>query len=121
MIRKSKSSAKKVSTPADKTDKARPEATPRPKSGALESRSGGETHQEPASVGAYLSTNQGVPIYDNQNSLKAGRRAVDRSGPGFRMFELLLEASLALRFDRDVEGARAALARPFGIPSPDPG
>ena len=74
MIRKSKSSAKKVSTPADKTDKARPEATPRPKSGALESRSGGETHQEPASLGAYLSTNQGVPIYDNQNSLKAGRR-----------------------------------------------
>ncbi len=43
-------------------------------------------------------------------SLREGRRAVDRSGPGFRMFELLLEASLDLRFGRDTVAARRALA-----------
>jgi len=35
---------------------------------------GGETHQTPTSPEAYLSTNQGLPISDNQNSLKAGKR-----------------------------------------------
>jgi catalase len=35
---------------------------------------GGETHQKPTSPEAFLSSNQGLPISDNQNSLKAGKR-----------------------------------------------
>ena len=35
---------------------------------------GGKTHQKPKSNEAFLSTNQGLPISDNQNSLKAGKR-----------------------------------------------
>jgi catalase len=38
------------------------------------SSSGGETHQQSQSAESVLSTNQGVPISDNQNSLKAGGR-----------------------------------------------
>ncbi len=36
--------------------------------------SGGETHQQAQGAGSALSTNQGVQISDNQNSLKAGGR-----------------------------------------------
>jgi catalase len=36
--------------------------------------SGGETHQQASGDGAVLTTNQGLPIADNQNSLKAGGR-----------------------------------------------
>jgi len=35
---------------------------------------GGETHQQSTSTQTLLTTNQGVPISDNQNSLKAGAR-----------------------------------------------
>ncbi len=35
---------------------------------------GGETHQQASGDGAVLTTNQGLPISDNQNSLKAGGR-----------------------------------------------
>jgi catalase len=35
---------------------------------------GGETHQQAAGDGTPLTTNQGLPISDNQNSLKAGSR-----------------------------------------------
>ena len=35
---------------------------------------GGETHQTPSTGGPVLTTNQGTPISDNQNSLRAGRR-----------------------------------------------
>jgi catalase len=35
---------------------------------------GGETHQKAAAKGDQLTTNQGLPISDNQNSLKAGDR-----------------------------------------------
>ena len=64
--------AKTKSTPkgAAKTDpkgKARPSATPR--SGA-----GGELHQTASAPGARLTTNHGVPVSDDQNSLKAGPR-----------------------------------------------
>jgi catalase len=38
------------------------------------SSTGGETHQQAQPSGSALSTNQGVPISDNQNSLKAGGR-----------------------------------------------
>ncbi len=37
-------------------------------------KQGGETHQQPTAPEAFLSTNQGLPISDNQNSLKAGKR-----------------------------------------------
>ena len=36
--------------------------------------SGGETHQRADDGGAVLTTNHGVPISDNQNSLKSGAR-----------------------------------------------
>ena len=35
---------------------------------------GGELHQQAESIETQLTTNQGVPISDNQNSLKAGPR-----------------------------------------------
>ena len=35
---------------------------------------GGETHQQAQRDGTVLTTNQGLPISDNQNSLKAGGR-----------------------------------------------
>src|SRR5450432_574961 len=35
---------------------------------------GGETHQQAAADGVLLTTNQGLPISDNQNSLKGGER-----------------------------------------------
>ena len=37
-------------------------------------RDAGETHQAPTNDGATLTTNQGVPVSDNQNSLRAGAR-----------------------------------------------
>ncbi|UTP40815.1 catalase [Phenylobacterium sp. LH3H17] len=40
----------------------------------LGASNGGETHQTAAKGGAVLTTNQGIPISDNQNSLKAGAR-----------------------------------------------
>ena len=35
---------------------------------------GGETHQTPSAGGPLLTTNQGTPVSDNQNSLRAGTR-----------------------------------------------
>jgi catalase len=35
---------------------------------------GGETHQQSSRNSAILTTNQGLPISDNQNSLKGGGR-----------------------------------------------
>jgi len=46
----------------------------RPTAKRTSSTAGGETHQQAQSSGLALSTNQGVPISDNQNSLKAGGR-----------------------------------------------
>ncbi|MCC7271998.1 MAG: catalase [Alphaproteobacteria bacterium] len=37
-------------------------------------RAGGETHQTAAADGPLLTTNQGMPVSDNQNSLRAGTR-----------------------------------------------
>ena len=37
-------------------------------------RKGGETHQQVSKGGAVLTTNQGLVLSDNQNSLKAGDR-----------------------------------------------
>jgi len=55
------------------TKKHRPSSkTPAPQRAS--STAGGETHQQAQHSGPALSTNQGVPISDNQNSLKAGGR-----------------------------------------------
>ncbi len=48
--------------------------TPKPASFHPVSPSGGETHQQAAKGGVVLTTNQGLGISDNQNSLKAGGR-----------------------------------------------
>src|SRR4030095_16982709 len=37
--------------------------------------SGGETHQTTNSAANTLTTNQGIPVSDNQNTLKSGARA----------------------------------------------
>ncbi len=52
-----------------KTKTAKPAA---PKTPAQSSGNGGETHQSES--GVRLTTNQGIPVSDNQNSLKAGAR-----------------------------------------------
>jgi DNA-binding SARP family transcriptional activator len=49
-------------------------------------------------------------VEEARAALRKGRRAVERSGPGFRMFELLLEAFIDLRFDRDTAAAEKAVA-----------
>ncbi|MDQ6706463.1 MAG: catalase, partial [Acidobacteriota bacterium] len=60
--------AKKVHNEKGKHDSRHPsEQNARP------AAKGGETHQQ-ATGDAALTTNQGVPISDNQNSLKAGGR-----------------------------------------------
>src|SRR5262245_32535845 len=48
-------------------------ATKQTKSHAV-NRNGGETHQQAAGDEAKLTTNQGIPVSDNQNQLKAGSR-----------------------------------------------
>jgi catalase len=56
----------------DVTQKAQPSASaPTP---ATSKGSGGETHQVSPGGDTTLTTNQGTPISDNQNSLRAGRR-----------------------------------------------
>jgi catalase len=74
VIKKSKSSAPKGAPPAEKPNKATTNASSRLKSNPSQLSGGGETHQQPQSADAFLSTNQGLPISDNQNSLKAGKR-----------------------------------------------
>jgi catalase len=55
--------------PAPSPKSSRTEKTPRKNAG-----NGGETHQQSSADGERLTTNQGLPISDNQNSLKAGSR-----------------------------------------------
>ena len=65
------------SSPAGKRAPSRPAVDPAPhaRSGpAPEAREGGETHQTTAAGGESLTTNQGIVISDNQNSLKVGPR-----------------------------------------------
>jgi catalase len=47
---------------------------PKPRVSLAKSFSGGETHQERTSAENTLTTNHGLPISDNQNSLRAGDR-----------------------------------------------
>jgi catalase len=50
------------------------EQLPTDKNSGANKRAGGETHQQVSKDGAILTTNQGVALSDNQNSLKAGDR-----------------------------------------------
>jgi catalase len=66
--------AMKPNTAAAKTPArapAKPAKIPAPKTLI---GNGGETHQQASNVATQITTNQGVPISDNQNSLKAGAR-----------------------------------------------
>ena len=47
---------------------------PKPTPQTTATGNGGETHQTGANLNGGLTTNFGVPISDNQNSLKAGSR-----------------------------------------------
>ena len=47
----------------------------------------GETHQTAATDGAVLTTNQGLPVADNQNSLKNGPRGPTLLPRGVRFEE----------------------------------
>jgi catalase len=47
---------------------------PRNKSPSLHTGEGGETHQIVTTLERTLTTNQGAPVSDNQNSLKSGER-----------------------------------------------
>ena len=49
-------------------------ASPNSKPASLSAGEGGETHQTVATLDRVLTTNQGAPISDNQNSLKSGER-----------------------------------------------
>lgn len=53
---------------------ARGKSAPSHPKQSAETGSGGKLHQQPAAGGVVLTTNQGVVIADNQNSLKAAPR-----------------------------------------------
>ena len=72
-MKKTKSSTRKNTAVAEKPNRPLTNETPKRTPINVE-RAGGETHQWPKSAEAFLSTNQGLPISDNQNSLKAGKR-----------------------------------------------
>lgn len=57
-----------------KNTKAKPNSSQCPIAGMHEYRSGGELHQQTDDADQFLTTNQGVAISDNQNSLKTGDR-----------------------------------------------
>ncbi|WP_395445670.1 catalase [Caulobacter sp. UC70_42] len=69
---------------------------------------GGETHQQADGPATQLTTNQGVPIADNQNSLKAGAR-----GPVLLQDFILREKDHALRprAHPRARGSRAGFGR----------
>ena len=67
----------------------------------------GEIHQQAASEATLLTTNQGVPVGDNQNSLKAGAR-----GPVLLQDFILREK--IMHFDHERIPERVVHARGFG-------
>ena len=74
-MKKTKSSARKIVPTTEKLRRPSTKVTPtRTPTDVRAQTSGGETHQKPKSPEAFLSTNQGLPISDNQNSLKVGKR-----------------------------------------------
>ncbi len=68
---------------------------------------GGETHQKPASRDALLTTNQGLPISDNQNSLRSGRR-------GSTLLEDFILREKITHFDQERTPERIVHARGVG-------
>jgi catalase len=68
--------ATRSSTVANKTEKTAPKNKTAPQKSAVVTSAGdgGETHQTVTSSERSLTTNQGAPIADNQNSLKSGSR-----------------------------------------------
>ena len=48
--------------------------TPKGTSARAKTGNGGETHQNAGGPDQWLTTNQGTPVSDNQNSLKSGER-----------------------------------------------
>src|ERR1700759_2691394 len=72
---------------------------------------GGELHQQATDAATLLTTNQGVPISDNQNSLKAGAR-----GPGLLQDFVLREKIMHFAHERIPERvvhARGSAAHGF--------
>jgi hypothetical protein len=59
---------------AKKAAASRKNGAAKPDSAGLGAGNGGETHQVAGKADTLLTTNQGVPISDNQNSLKSGAR-----------------------------------------------
>ena len=53
--------------------------TPKGTSARAKTGNGGETHQNAGGPDQWLTTNQGTPISDNQNSLKSGERGPSRT------------------------------------------
>lgn len=68
---------------------------------------GGETHQKPTTAEAFLTTNQGVAISDNQNSLRAGRR-------GATLLEDFIFREKITHFDQERIPERIVHARGVG-------
>jgi len=72
------------------------------------SGNGGETHQSVGKSGTPLTTDQGLPISDNQNSLRVGRR-----GPGL-LEDFILREKIT-NFDHERIPERVVHARGFGV------
>jgi catalase len=107
VIKKSKSPARKSTADAETPAKATTSSVSRAKIAQPPSTGGGDTHQQPTSADAFLSTNQGLPISDNQNSLKAGKR-----GP--TMLEDFILREKITHFDHERIPERIVHARGVG-------
>ena len=68
---------------------------------------GGEPHQQPLGADDVLTTNHGVPVSDNQNSLKAGKR-----GP--TLLEDFVLREKIFHFDHERIPERVVHARGYG-------
>ncbi|MCB1812575.1 MAG: catalase, partial [Candidatus Competibacteraceae bacterium] len=92
------------------SNKRKPDAQRKPVSFAehkIEMGSGGDTHQTSSDNTPVLTTNQGVPVADNQNSLKAGAR-----GPAL-LEDFVLREKL-FHFDHERIPERVVHARGVG-------
>ena len=79
----------------------------RPRAAGKSNGNGGETHQAPASRDAFLTTNQGLPISDNQNSLRSGPR-------GSTFLEDFILREKITHFDQERTPERIVHARGVG-------
>ncbi len=107
-MKKRKLSARKVAPTAEKLTRPSTKLTPtRTPTDVRTQTDGGETHQMTKSAEAFLTTNQGLPISDNQNSLKAGKR-----GP--TMLEDFILREKITHFDHERIPERIVHARGVG-------